>query len=307
MSIAQVVVDTDQLDGGVLAEVGAACARARAEVVPWRRTASAAPRAPALLIGALRRGERRIPSELVDAATQLVPDAGLLLLSDEPLVRPVVSTQGGRVTLLARPASAARIRGTVRMLLAERGDFCRERLDAHVWTAVLEPTDGQPPPPSLRQDDDGALTALFPLIHGWSGAEPLSDEAHTVALARIEEDERRQRLGELLGNAAGLIHLAAGCRQWTVYWPSSTSPLLLCSPLRLPRLCNLADGGSRHVLHLTASPGDLIVAAASELSGTIAGSGGLNLADGGAAFLEQLEAQLAPDAAMPSGLVVEIR
>jgi hypothetical protein len=172
---------------------------------------------------------------------------------------------------------------------------------------VLQPDGGEPPPPAFRQNADGALTALFPLIHGWSGAEPLCDEAHTLALARIDDEERLQRLRELLGNAAGLIHLAAACREWTTYWPSTTSPLLLCSPLRLPRLCNLADTASGQILHLIASPGDLIVASSSELPIVMTGGGGLNLADGGAAFLEQVEAQRAPDAPIPSGMVVEIR
>ena len=310
MTSPQVMVDVEQLDRVVLAEVGAACARAHAEVVPWRRAAEP-DSTPALVIGVLRRGERRIPAELVDAVARLAPDAGLLLVSDEPLVRPVVSTHEGRVTLLAQPASAARIRGTVRMLLAERGDFCHERIDARVWTAVFEPAGG-PASPAFRQDDDGTLTAVFPLIPGWSGAEPLCDDVHSVAVAHIDDDERFERLLELLGQAAGLIHLTGG-REWTAYWPSATSPLLLYSPLRLPRMCNLAGAASSQVLHLTATSGDLLVALSHELAidptGGVSRSGGdgLTLGDGGAAFVEQVEAQRAAGGAMPSGMAVEIR
>jgi len=307
VSGARVVVDTEQLDGGVVAELVSACARAHAEMVPWRQAQPAADRPPALLVGALRRGERRIPAELVDAATRLSNDVAILLMSDEPLVRPVVSTHGGRVTLLAQPASPARIRGTVRMLLAQRGEFRRERLDNHVWTAVLEPADHEPPPPAIRQDGSGALTAVFPLIRGWSGAEPLCEEAHGIAQTPIEEEERLQRLVELFGNAAGLIHLSASCRQWSVYWPTTTSPLLLCSPLRLPRLSNLADAAAGQVLHLTASSGDLMVALSHEVPIAIRDDIGLSLSDGGAAFLDQVDTKLAAGGAVPSGLVVELR
>jgi hypothetical protein len=302
---ARVVVDTDVLDGGTLAEVGAACARASAEVVPWR-DAAASPDAPALLIGALRRGERRIPAGVLDAVTRMAPFAGVLLLSNEPLVRPVVSTHGGRVTLLAQPASAARIRGTVRMLLAEHGAFRRERLEPHVWTAILHAEDGEPPPPAMTQDDTRAFTAVVPLMRGWSGADALCDEAHAVALARIDDEERFGRLSELLGHAAGMVYLAAGCKQWSAYWPSAASPLLLCSPLRLPRLCNLADAAAGQILHLTASPGDLVVAISHELP-VVPGAAALSLSDGGAAFLDQIDAQRAHGGAVPAGLVVEIR
>jgi hypothetical protein len=77
----------------------------------------------------------------------------------------------------------------------------------------------------------------------------------------------------------------------------------LCSPLRLPRVCNIADAASKNLLTLAASPGDLVVALAREPNGS-ASYQGINLSDGGAAFLEQLEAGAA--LAMP-GLVVELR
>jgi hypothetical protein len=303
---ARVMVDTDVIDRGVLAEVGAACAQAAAEVVPWR-DAGAAADAPALLIGALRRGERRIPAGVLDAASRLAPSAGVLLMSDEPLVRPVVSTHGGRVTLLAQPASPARIRGTVRMLLAEHGAFRRERLEPHVWTAVLHTAGDDVPAPALVEDDGRAFTAVVPLVAGWSGAEALCAEAHALALARIDDDERFTRMSELLGHAAGMIHLVAGCAQWAAYWPAPACPLRLCSPLRLPRLCSLADAAAGQILHMTASPGDLVVALSHELP--VAGAAGAepSLTDGGAAFLDQLEARFAPTGEIPAGLVVEIR
>ena len=298
-----VLVDTDQLDREALAEIGTACARVRASVVPLREARDTIS-ASALIVGALRRGERRISQALVDLMQQYAPGASVLLMSDEPLIRPAVATHNGRVTLLARPATPARIRGTVRMLLAQRGALSGEHIDAHAWSAVASSTTSTLPAPAVRHDPSGGLTAVFALEPGWSGAEDLCLDVDLIAQARIDEDERYRRLREILGSAAGAIHLAPDCRQWVAYWPSTRSPLLLCSPLRLPRVCNITEAASKNLLTLVASPGDLVVALAREPAGGPASYAGVNLADGGAAFLEELEA--ASSATMP-GLVVELR
>jgi hypothetical protein len=288
---AAVLVDIEQLDNGELAEVRAACARASAAVVPMREAKDGLP-ASALLVGALRRGERRLSQPVVDLMTQR-PEVGVLLISDDPLIRPVVATHGGRVTLLSRPASPARLRGTVRMLLPRR----IEHLDPHVWTAVVGPHDA-PMVPAVRRDPNG-VTAVFPLEPGWSGAHELCDDVDLIAQARIDEDERLRRLRELLGNAAGMLHLDAVTRQWCAYWPTTRSPLLLCSPMRLPRVCSIAEAASRHLLTLGASSGDLVIA----MLGTVAGWNDADVADGGPAFVEHLESR----GVTTPGLVMELR
>lgn len=296
---AQVIVDTDRLDGAVVAELGAVCARASAEVLPWRSLGASQ---PVLIVGALGRGERQIPAPLLDAVN--ARGAALLLLSDDPLVRPVVATHGGRVTLVAPSVSRARLRGTVRMLLARHGGFTREQLQPHVWTATFGATGSQAP--ALHQDASGAVTAVFPFNPGWSGAEPLSLEAHEIAYAggALDDEERRIRLRELLGSVAGMVHLSRDTLEWTVYWPSSVYPILLCSVHRLPTVCNLASQADSHVLHLAASPGDVMVGLASPVA---VHHRGLAMGDGGAAFLDELEAAAAERRGVPSGVVVEIR
>jgi hypothetical protein len=295
---AQVVADTDRLDGSVVAELGAVCARASAEVLPWRSLAMSR---PILIVGALGRGERQIPAPLLDAVN--ARGASLLLLSDDSLVRPVVATHGGRVTLVAPSVSRARLRGTIRMLLARHGGFAREQLHQHVWSATFGSSTAQAP--ALYHDSSGAVTAVFPFNPGWSGAEPLSIEAHQVAYAgtNLDEEERQIRLRELFGSVAGMVHLSRDTLEWTLYWPSSINPILLCSVQRLPAVCNLAAQADAQVLHLAASPGDVVIGLAAPVP---LYHGGLAAGDGGAAFLEELETA-ADRHALPAGIIVEIR
>jgi hypothetical protein len=186
------------------------------------------------------------------------------------------------------------------MLLGERCKLGDEHLDGQVWSAVIGAKAGKLSPPAIRRDNGSGLTAVFPLEPGWSGAEELCDDADLIAQARIDDDERSRRLREILGNAAGMIHLAARCRQWIAYWPTTRSPLVLCSPLRLPRICNVAEAASRQVLTLGASPGDLMIALARE----DAELAQLNVTDGGAAVMEQLEAR---GRLAEPGMLVELR
>lgn len=297
--VAQVVADTDRLDGAVVAELGAVCARAAAEVVPWRSLGGSH---PILIVGALRRGERQIPAPLLDAVN--AGGAALLLVSDDPLVRPVVATHGGRVTLIAPSVSRARLRGTIRMLLARHGGFAREQLHQRAWTAAFGAGDAQAP--ALHQDGCGAITAVFPFNPGWSGAEPLSIEAHEIATAGkfLDDEERQIRLRELFGRVAGMVHLSGDTRAWTLYWPSPSYPLLMCSLHRLPAVCNLATEADAQVLQLAAHPGDVMVGLSSL---GLVQQRGVAASDGGPALLEDLEAAAADPRSMPAGVILEIR
>jgi hypothetical protein len=296
LAAAQVVADTERLGEAVVAELDAVCARASAEMLPWRSLSASE---PILIVGALSRGERQIPAPLLDVAN--ARGAALLLMSEDPLVRPVVATHGGRVTLVATTASRPRLRGTIRMLLARHGRFTREQLHQHVWTASFG-SDVQTP--ALVQDGSGAVTAVFPFNPGWSGAEPLSVEAHQIACAgkALDDEERQLQLRELFGSVAGMVHLSHDSQEWTLYWPSSVHPVLLCSVHRLPAVCNLAAQADAQVLHLAASPGDVIIGLSSKMQlrqGTLAAS------DGGAALLDDLENSGAEPG--PAGVIVEIR
>lgn len=294
----QVVADTERLDAGLVGDLGAVCARAAAEVLPWRSLATSR---PILIVGALGRGERQIPAPLLEVAN--AQGAALLLVSGDPLVRPVVATHGGRVTLLAPTVSRARLRGTIRMLLARHGGFAREQLDEHVWTAAFGSVARAP---VLLHDTGGAVTAVFPFDADWSGAEPLSIEAHEIASAgkQVDDEELEVRLHELFGSVAGMVHLSHDAREWTLYWPSPAHTVLLCSVQRLPAVCNLAAHADARVVQLAASPGDVVVglAAPSALAPRALPAG-----DGGAALLEELEPHAGDRRGDPAGIIVEIR
>jgi hypothetical protein len=169
---------------------------------------------------------------------------------------------------------------------------------------MFGPTGGQAP--AMYPDGAGAVTVVFPFDPGWSGAEPLATEAHQIANAgtRLDDEERQIRLRELFGSAAGMVHLSRDAQEWTLYWPSSNYSLLLCSIQRLPAACDLAVQADAQVLHLAASPGDVVVGLATRVAlrhrATAAD-------DGGAAFLDELETAVADRRAIPAGLIVEIR
>ena len=146
---------------------------------------------------------------------------------------------------------------------------------------------------------------MFPFNPAWSGAEPLSVEAHQIAGAgkTLDDEERQVRLRELFGSVAGMVHLSRDTAEWTLYWPSSVYPVLLCSVHRLPAVCNLAAQADAQVVHLAASPGDVVVglSAPAHLQ-----HGALAAADGGAAVLDDLESA-ADRRPLTGGVIVEIR
>jgi hypothetical protein len=100
-----------------------------------------------------------------------------------------------------------------------------------------------------------------------------------------------------------MVHLSRDTLEWTLYWPSSVHPVLLCSVHRLPAVCNLAAQADSQVLHLAASPGDVVVGLASPVP---LQHRGLAAGDGGAAFLEDLESAV-DRRSVPAGIIVEIR
>jgi hypothetical protein len=134
----------------------------------------------------------------------------------------------------------------------------------------------------------------------------LAIAAHRIAHAgaNLSAAERERGLRELFGTVAGMVHLSHDTLEWTLYWPSSIYPVLLCSVQRLPAVCNLAAQADAQVLHLAASPGDVVVGLSAPVP---LHRGGLAAGDGGAAFLEDLEREPVDRGALPAGIIVEIR
>ena len=91
------------------------------QCAPPRRIGERCPR-PSITedtIGSRRRAsrsERRIPDAVVEVA-QINPEARLLLLCNEPLVRSTTALQNGRVTLVGPPLTAGKIFRCIHFLL----------------------------------------------------------------------------------------------------------------------------------------------------------------------------------------------
>jgi hypothetical protein len=89
-----------------------------------------------VLVGWLAPGERRIRPHYLERARRS-HELSLLLLSEDELVRPTISLEEGRVTLIGH-GSPALMRGRLRMLLAGLGarePALDERASARFWAA----------------------------------------------------------------------------------------------------------------------------------------------------------------------------
>jgi len=116
-----VILADGGMDAALAAQVQQACAFTGVVCRAWNgreRLDTLAGRA-GLVIGVLPAGERRIPGELAGLVTEQLPGVPLVLLAEESLVRPLVSLEGGRVTLLEAPLQPTLLASCARTLLAE--------------------------------------------------------------------------------------------------------------------------------------------------------------------------------------------
>jgi hypothetical protein len=274
-----VLVAEQSLRLGMRATVEEACASARVECVTWQPERALPPGRPALVISALEVGERRISDSLVALMTRAHPGLPLLLLCTDELIRPTVSLQDGRVTLLGPQLTVERIAARVRILLAE------QRADS---TATL-PFGLQSQPRCLVHEQssrqayyafatvggpDARPEAFVPVIelgpHGGVTAVLNVGAALTPAhLARVHDTldgdestaEKESALADIMGPAA-LVHLSAS-NEWLVHWPLPTAGLILASPLRLPRLWSFSDSLGRTdatLVHAQGATADVLFA-----------------------------------------------
>jgi hypothetical protein len=312
----------------VAAEVDAACRRAAVTPVRWE-SHQTLPRSAQLVVAALKTGCREISQEVVDLVELQAAGAPLLLLADEPLVRPALTIQDGRITLLGRPFSGCRVYSQLRLLLGGRegnapratAHHCgqvifatRERLRRSFWTAEIavgKDEDRSTRFPEVHLDRLEAMTAVLPFEASFSISQRDRERILETLHTQPRGGDRGAELSNLLGTRAGLVGLTARASEWIVYWPSTALPLWMYSPVRLPRFRDLAAHRSdvgRRMVRFPAFSGDLTVALSSSLAGN--GSGASEVAalmdQGGPAFLDYVEAQCGGQAAV-AGLLTEVR
>lgn len=336
-----VVVASTRMPETLLGDIVAACEKANVrrflwtgdaaggapatQLVSWLAATGAPP--PALLIAYLAAGERRVPEDIVELMTRSMPTISLLLLCEEPLVRPSVTIQSGRVTLLSSPLNTGRIASRVRALTANavsatgslvgtgRNDAVvgpvrtRERQHANGWVGSVACSDTESMPLVVQGMNEG-LTAVVRI--DTSAPSMGENEATRIAdVMRREEpdDEKERTLRDMLGGSYGALHLAPDGDDWVFYWPAGPeTPLKILSPMRLPNSYNLARALSRSgslMMRVGASSGDVVVAlsqssgADDDLQGT--------LGEGGPAVLDILTGKLRESAKSLAGVIAEVR
>jgi hypothetical protein len=271
-----VLVAAGLTDEGLVQGIADACDRAGLHMVVWRPGArlDGVRGRLALAAAALPPGERRVPEDLVALSTRVCPGLPLLLLSSEALLRPTMTLQNGRITLLGPPLTTARICSRLRILASDgRSGFgsldtspglneprsplvVRRYRQRSFWIGTLGLHDGQPLLPVVAERPaDGAL-ALVP--RAGRTVDPAEARAAAALVRQAPSDEiLALELADVLRDDVGMIHLPPDTSEWTLYWPDASWPLHIFSPLRLPPAFALNKVGSA-LVRMRAASGDVV-------------------------------------------------
>jgi hypothetical protein len=338
-----VVVSTTGLEDDLAACIREACQHAGALPLSWAGD-SADPgvamepgAAAGAVLAALGPGERQIPDHLVRFVTEERPGAPLLLLCRESLVRPSVTLQNGRVTLVEPPFSVRRIASRLRVILASGPGQPPTSLHATVpggdlvmteyqrpghWMGVLSLAEPDPAAPRWAPgiDQGRGLTAV---VRAGPGAGDVDLEALVDLLTGGGAPEAlADALPELVGPDDGVIHLPPRGDEWLLFWPRAERPLWLCSTMRLPPCWDLAATAQEspgRCLRVTAAGGDMVVALTAGLSDWALGAASPGVpalvpteltdavADGGPALLEAIAGRMRGQPGGAGALVIEAR
>jgi hypothetical protein len=322
----------ETMDGSTLQVLGDACTRVNARLWVWG-TDEEQGSWPSVVVAALSAGTRHIPAPIIELADRRYPGTQLLLLCDEPLIRPSLSLQHGRITLVEPPATVERMTSRLRLLLARDPRELAEGTTSHVmatpglvrcqeyrrpswWAGELScnsPSGETAVRPWLRFDQ--GLTAILAPRDGSVGEDQVE---RAVELVRQdgESSDIEDGLTRVLGPSSGLVHLAQSAQNWLIFWPCHHRPLWLFSPLRLPRWSDLSNASGASLWHLPAVAGDVIAALSSR--SYFGSTGSLRsflpptevssaMLDGGPALLELFESQLGAAPKPFSCLLAEVR
>jgi len=282
-----VLVSTSELDPALQPAVMAACEQAKAVPMRWNRADGPAPSgiSPALLIGVLPAGERRIPDDLLHGVTKTHPGLPLLLLCKETLVRDAVVLNDGRVTLLGQPLTAEKIAARISAVISARGAAenaagpagLRVVRGANWWaSAVTRFAGGRPPageptfPYLVGSEGEGfaaVVTAHPPEPAESAGIKNALDSLRRMSVTSAGASGSSQS-GALLPLRSAAVWLPSDASQWSIFVPptapDSASPnppqssAWLISSLRLPSVWNAASAETP-LRTLKAGGGDLML------------------------------------------------
>jgi hypothetical protein len=310
-----VVLAEPRMDAALMQVAREACLRAGTACHPWNagvRLDGLAGRA-ALAIGVLPAGARQIPGDLAGLITDQIPGLPLLLLAEEALVRPIVSLQDGLVTLMEPPASAARLTSCVRALLAGSPPPVAEQ--AGWWPAVAQWRRSAP----IERREYRVGSCWIGVLESQGAPDPAAmapvawlRTAPGISAIITASKERPSSSGADLGGAAAVVQLEiTGDRSdWLFLAPPAAAAVGLFSSQRLPAFTDFGRSSAQGEIgyrRLAAAAGDIAVALAPANAWSDLAALGAELGEGGAAFLDRLEAQVRRVPVAASCLVIELR
>jgi len=226
--------------------------------------------APALVIGGLRAGERRLSPALV-AACERWPEVPVLVACDEELVQPVTRLQGGRLTLVSQSLAVQPLGQALATCLtwSQAGGMGGPGTDAnaadhdHWWSGVV--VCGLPEAPQASLQHGRCLSAWLRPGVG-SGSFPIPGTV-PIACEALDAWSRRLVSASATTRMAGLADapVPAGCTAGVHLDPDGLAllhaagpqwQLIISSSQRLPAWCPLS--GSQV---LSTQRGDVLIAA----------------------------------------------
>jgi hypothetical protein len=315
MSVPKTVVVSPRLPSDLASTISQACAWAGANVLGDNAERGSSNHTGVdAIVELLPAGERRIPESAMRLASELGPDAGVLLMCGERLVRPAMTLHGGRVTLLSAPFSLERVYSYLRILLLhgtggaawqlERTDGLsvnvHELAFAGGWVGALGVwPDGAPPHARVQGE---AVTVTVPLASDVTQRE-LVHASGCLSRRASEPEKKLPALQKVVGARAGILHLAH--ERWCFYWPGDGS-LRMHSEGRLPPMCDLSGSAKNGVVTLGRAPGDLAVGLSRSAEPWLAGNDRIALQTGGPAVLRSLASRAQAGAVNGSAFVAEV-
>ena len=321
-----VILFADSMAPEVHALVLEACAQAK--LTPHECGADGATTAqrPLYAIAAIPAGERAVPASIARRLDERFPAVPLVMLCAEPLVRPTVSLQHGRITLIGAPLTSAKLSAQLSARPAVGGDTevmppvrARENRGPGWWSACLwrralpAPGARQELRPFVGRREGAGFVGLFPTTAGAIFGEGLLE-----AFAQAEDADAERTFASVvqrLDGQAAVVWLHPRRRIWSLAMPANGPDLRLLSPTRLPQRWRLRGEGGRAasgtVIRTLPAVGDDVIVAVSTATGPARRPGRDELADlpltGGPTVLDRLEERLQRDPACEAALIVEAR
>ena len=306
------VIAERRMDAALVQVVREACGRAAIDCVTWNgvdRVDLLAGRA-ALAVGVLPAGARKIPADLAGLVTDQLPGLPLVLVAEEPLVRPVVSLHDGLVTLIEPPVSVARLTSCARSLLAERASGGN---DAREWWPLT----------AIHGEGQAVERCEYQVGRCWVGAldcaGPEEDAGRPIPWLRSADGvvgmlAPANRIPAAPGEGGPLdcavaLELAGDRLHWVFHRAGGNDVLGLFSAQRLPSWTDLGPRSRSHgePIRIPAAEGDVVVAFTPATTWVDASTVRHPVREGGPALLDVFEAELRRAPVAFGCLVIELR